>query len=62
MLWPEASEKMKGFYWLTLPDHNPSCREFRVETEAESMEEYCLPPLSLNCLMLSLPSYPTQTL
>lgn len=61
MLRPEASEKRKGFYWLTLPDHNPPCREFRVETEAESMEEYCLPSLSLNSPMLSLLSCTTQT-
>lgn len=60
MLWPEASEKRKGFYLLTLPDLNPSCRELRAETEAESMEEYCLPSLSLNSPLLSLLSYTTR--
>lgn len=61
MLWLEASEKREGFYWLTLPNHNPSCREFRVETEAEPMEEYCLPSLPLSSPTLSLLSYTTQT-
>ena len=56
----ERNFEGKGFIWLTLSDHSSSLKEVRAgiqgrnleeETGAKAMEEWCVLPYSVHCLV-----------